>query len=145
MQGDAAALERLLLDHYAALAAHLAKRMPQSLFAVTGVDDVVQQTYAQVFQNIRSYQHRHSASFMSWLVTIAENRLRDEVRAQKRKKRGGDFAQVRGGWLDDQSSAVRLLDDVAGPANTGSQMLRAEKRSKRSKLQLQGYLQRTGK
>jgi RNA polymerase sigma-70 factor (ECF subfamily) len=123
VQGDRAALERLLLDHYAVLVAHLTKRLPPTLRAVTGVDDIIQQAYTQVFTGITSYKQRSGISFQSWLVTIAENRLRDAIRAQKRKKRGGDFARMRGMDLDEESHAAHLLDAIAGTSHTPSQSM----------------------
>lgn len=123
IDGNQAALERLLLDHYAVLVAHLANRVPSSLHAVTGVEDIIQQTYTQVFTSIGSYEQREGASFQSWLVTIADNRLRDAVRAEKRKKRGGDLVRVHGSRFDEGSGVAHLLDAVAGPTHTASQYL----------------------
>ena len=123
VRGDRAALERLLLDHYATLASHLAHRVPPRLQAVTGVEDIIQQTYSQVFTGISDYQRREGATFLSWLMTIAENRLRDAIRTQKRKKRGGGFTRLRDQVLDDEASAAHLLDAFAGPDHTASQSL----------------------
>ena len=121
--GDRAALERLLLDHYGALSGHLARRLPPSLRSSVGVEDIVQQTYTQVFQNIARYELRTGVSFMSWLRTIAENSLRDAIRAQQRKKRGGEFVRRQAAAADDESHAAQLLDAIAGTDHTASQSL----------------------
>jgi RNA polymerase sigma-70 factor (ECF subfamily) len=119
-RGERAALERLLLDHFAPLNAHVARLMPPSLRSVVGVEDIVQSTFTNVFQSIGQYEVREDASFLSWLLTIAENHLRDAVRAQKRKKRGGDRVRVQDLPGAEQSHQVQLLDVLIGPDHTPS-------------------------
>jgi RNA polymerase sigma-70 factor (ECF subfamily) len=120
VRGDRAALERVLLDHFGPLTAHIEKRMPPSLRGTIGVEDIVQQTYARVFQSIGQYEVREDATFLSWLFAIAENHLRDAVRAQKRKKRGGDRFQMRDTPSDELSRGVQLLDALVGSEHTPS-------------------------
>jgi RNA polymerase sigma-70 factor, ECF subfamily len=120
VHGDRAALERLLLDHFGPLSAHLAKRMPPSLQSSVGVDDIVQLTYKRVFQSIGQYQVRGDATFLSWLLAIAENQLRDAVRAHNRKKRGGDRVQLRDTPDDELSRGIQLLDGLVGSEHTPS-------------------------
>jgi len=121
--GDRAALERLLLDHYGPLAAKIGRRLPPSLQSVVDVDDVVQQTYAKVFQRLGQFELREDATFLSWLLAIAENQLRDAVRAQQRKKRGGGQAQVRCSSANEQSRDADLLEILIGPAHTASRSM----------------------
>jgi RNA polymerase sigma-70 factor (ECF subfamily) len=120
VRGERAALERLLLDHFAPLTAHVARRMPASLQSVVGVEDIVQSTFTNVFQSIEQYELRNDATFLSWLLAIAENQLRDAVRAHKRKKRGGDRIRVQDVPAEEQSSEVQLLDILIGPDHTPS-------------------------
>jgi RNA polymerase sigma-70 factor (ECF subfamily) len=120
VRGERAALERLLLDHFAPLSAHVAKRMPPSLQSVVGVEDIVQTTFTNVFQSIDKYAARDDATFLSWLLAIAENQLRDVVRAHKRKKRGGDRVRVEEVPAEEQSHEVQLLDILVGPDHTPS-------------------------
>jgi RNA polymerase sigma-70 factor, ECF subfamily len=120
VHGERAALERLLLDHYAPLAAHIARRMPASLQSVVGVEDIVQSTFTNVFQSIGKYESREDASFLSWILAIADNQLRDAVRAHKRKKRGGDRVRVENALAEEQSREVQLLDVLIGPDHTPS-------------------------
>ena len=123
IEGDRTALERLLLDHYAELVAHVGRRLPNSLRATTGVEDIVQQTFAHVFGCIANFEHRPDATFFNWLSTIAENRLRDALRAEGRKKRGGEFVRNFGWATADDGSAESLLDLLAGSDDTPSQCL----------------------
>jgi RNA polymerase sigma-70 factor, ECF subfamily len=120
VRGERAALERLLLDLYAPLAAYVARRMPASLQSVVGVEDIVQLTFTNVFQSIGQYEVREDASFLSWMITIADNQLRDAVRAHKRKKRGGDRIRVENVPAEEQSREVQLLDVLIGPDHTPS-------------------------
>ena len=121
--GDRTALERLLLDHYAPLAAHVSRRLPPSIQSVVGVDDVVQQTYTEVFRSIEDFEHREDVTFLSWLIAIADNRLRDAIRALHRKKRGGDHRRLRGIPDDKAGSAADLVDVLAGRSHTASRSL----------------------
>jgi RNA polymerase sigma-70 factor (ECF subfamily) len=120
VRGEQVALERLLLDHYAPLAAHIARRIPATLQSVVGVEDIVQSTFTNVFQSIRAYEVRDDASFLSWLVAIAENQLRDAVRAKKCKKRGGDRVRVQNVTAEERSREIQLLDVLIGPDHTPS-------------------------
>jgi RNA polymerase sigma-70 factor (ECF subfamily) len=94
--------------------------MPASLQTVVGVDDLVQSTFTNVFQSIGNYEMRKDASFLSWLLAIADNQLRDAVRAHKRKKRGGDRVRVENIPAEEQSRDAQLLDVLIGPDHTPS-------------------------
>lgn len=118
--GDRAALERLMLDHYGTLLRQVDQRLPKSLQSVVDAEDIVQLTYAQVFARIDQYEDRPDGSFLSWMQAIAENRLRDAIRAQRRKKRGGDRVRVSAAPVDKQSAAANLFDLLAASGNTPS-------------------------
>ena len=93
--GDHIALERLLLTYYDRLAQNIGAKLPASVQHVVDVDDILQQTFLQVFWDIRSFEPQSGPSFFRWARTIAENRLLDSIKAIKRKKRGGDHHRVR--------------------------------------------------
>ena len=117
--GDRTALERLLSLHARRLSDYLEPRMPKSLQGVIDKEDVLQQTFLQAYRDIRSFQPYHQGSFFVWLRGIANNRLLDCVRELKRKKRGGDFNQVRGPQ-NAASSLVDILETLAGPKHSPS-------------------------
>lgn len=122
--GDRAALERLLLDHYDPLAARLAPRLPASIQSVVSVEDIVQQTFTQVFRDIEHYQPQPDATFFAWLCVIAENRLRDAIRRHQRKKRGGGRTRVQATKASNRDSAAGdLLDALAGSGHTPSKSM----------------------
>ncbi len=121
--GDRAALERLLLDHYRPLAQLISTRLPETIRAVVGVDDIVQQTYARVFQCITRYVPCETATFLAWLASIAENQIRDALRAQQRKKRGGDFFRLEAFVTSEGEQVTNLIDQLIGDENTPSRVL----------------------
>jgi RNA polymerase sigma-70 factor (ECF subfamily) len=111
--GERLSLERLLLLHARRLSRHLQPAIPSVLRGVVDVDDILQQTFLQVFRDIRTFEPAKQESFYAWLRAIADNRLVDCVREHTRKKRGGDFRrQVAGGHQG--SAAADILDLLAG-------------------------------
>ena len=118
--GERLALERLLLMHARRLSMHLAPKIPDVLKGVVDVDDILQQTFLQVFRDIRTFEPAGQGSFYAWLRGIAENRLFDCIRQHKRKKRGGDFRrQVKAG-AEHSSAAADILDLLSGAQGTPS-------------------------
>jgi len=111
ISGDRPALERLLLDHCDRLVRHVDRKLPRSVRSVLGVEDVLQETFAQAFRDIRGFKPRSSESFFAWLRTIAEHRLQDAVRALTRKKRGGDHHRI-GKTPDPQAGSVADLVEM---------------------------------
>ena len=92
--GSRPAVERLLLDHYTPLVQHLRPLIPVSAQSVLSVEDILQETFSQAFQDIRTFTPATDKSFGTWLKAIAENRLLDAIKALKRKKRGGGQLRV---------------------------------------------------
>ena len=122
IDGDRAALERVLLDCYQPLLDRVQPKMPAALQGVVGAEDIVQQTFAQVFRDIHSFQPREEASVLSWMTTIADNRLRDAIRRQRRKKRGGEHRRVNTTGHDAEPTKD-LIEMIAGLGHTPSKSL----------------------
>jgi RNA polymerase sigma-70 factor (ECF subfamily) len=120
--GDRAALERLLLDCYEPLLRRIEPRMPPALRGVMGAEDIVQQTFAQVFRDIGKFESRDDASPLAWMTTIAENRLRDAIRNHGRKKRGGDLQRVGGGGAHGEPTSD-FIEMISGRGHTPSKSL----------------------
>jgi RNA polymerase sigma-70 factor (ECF subfamily) len=121
--GSRAALERLLLDHYTPLALHVKPLIPASLQSVLAVEDVLQETFSQVFRDIHSFAPSTEKSFGTWLKAIAENRLRDAIKAQKRKKRGGEHQQIRPPTSPDHDTIGSLAEMLSAGRSTPSHTL----------------------
>jgi len=93
---------------------------PSSAFlqGVLAAEDVCQEAYVAVFQQIGSLRDHSARAFSSWLRAIVERKLIDAIRALRAQKRGGG-RQV-GGEAADVSSVIELLDIVAVHEQTPS-------------------------
>jgi len=87
--GEPLALNRLLLLHYGPLAARIEKRIPRQLRSAIATEDVLQEVFAEAFGSMAAFRPEGPDAFYRWLVTIADHRLLDAIRAQKAAKRGG--------------------------------------------------------
>jgi RNA polymerase sigma-70 factor (ECF subfamily) len=123
VSGDRPALERMLLDHCDRLSRHIAPRIPLSVRSVLGAEDVLQETFAQVFRDIRGFEPRSSESFFAWLRTIAEHRLQDNLRELKRKKRGGGRRRTFKAARPEDSSAAELVEMLSAGEGTASRLM----------------------
>jgi RNA polymerase sigma-70 factor (ECF subfamily) len=123
ISGSRAAVERLLLDHYTPLVKHLQPLIPVALQSVLSVEDILQETFSQAFQDIRTFKPSTDKSFGTWLKAIAENRLRDAIKAQRRKKRGGAHQRVHPPIYPDADSALGLAEMLSAGRSTPSQAL----------------------
>ena len=119
--GEQAALEELLLTYYDRLLRFIAPKLPASLRGAIGAEDILQQTFIEVFQRIRSFEPRGTRAFYRWVAMIAEHRLRDVVRAQRTTKRGGDRVQVERAASAALDTPDDLIDLLAGDQRTPSQ------------------------
>lgn len=115
--GDALALDRLLLAHYGPLHARVVKRLPRRFCAVIAPEDIIQETFAEVFQTIGKFIPEGGDAFYRWIATVAEHRLLDAVRALRAAKRGGGRAPAANVHA---SSIAALVDLVAVSERTPS-------------------------
>jgi RNA polymerase sigma-70 factor (ECF subfamily) len=121
--GKRAAVERLLLDYYSPLVRHLQPLIPVSQQSLLSVEDILQETFSQVFQDIHTFTPTTEKSFGTWLKAIAENRLRDAIKSQKRKKRGGGQMRVEPAALTEDDSVAGLAEMLSAGQSTPSQAL----------------------
>lgn len=122
--GDRAAIQRLLIRHHERLVATVEGKVPADLQGVISADDVCQEAYVSVFQQIGSLRDRSAAAFGSWLRAIVERKLVDAIRALRAQKRGGGRQAAVAGVEADVSSAVQLLEIVAIHEHTPSRSVR---------------------
>ena len=123
VSGDRPALERLLLDHCDRLSRHIDRKLPRSVRSVLGVEDVLQETFAQAFRDVGGFEPRSSQSFFAWLRTVAEHRLQDALKALGRKKRGGDCRRI-GKPPDGRASSVAdLVEMLSDRGRTASRSI----------------------
>jgi RNA polymerase sigma-70 factor (ECF subfamily) len=110
--GDSAAVEQLLFAHFSALERHIAPRIPAGARREVGVEDVLQDTFAQAFRDIRTFDTHSAGSFLAWLTGIAEHRLSDALKRIRRKKRGGDMNRITPNVAARTSDFGTLIDLV---------------------------------
>jgi RNA polymerase sigma-70 factor (ECF subfamily) len=106
VQGDGTALECLLLKRSGWIARYISDQIPETLRSAIDVDDLLQQTFVQAFRGIGQLAGRTEQSFHAWLATIAQNQLRDAVRALRRRKRN----------IARQATPPKRVDSVNGSA-----------------------------
>jgi len=86
-QGDAAALERLLLMHQGPLRAFVRLRVGPALRARESASDIVQSAVREVLQHLDRFQGNGEAGFRAWLYATALRKIADRADywgAQKR-------------------------------------------------------------
>ena len=111
--GDRPALEELLLKNCDALAEHIRPKLAGPLQSWISVEDILQETFFRAFQHIGRFEPKSDRSFLAWLKTIAESRIIDAIKHQKRKKRGGDMRRVDGAQDIFQTSVADLMGMLA--------------------------------
>jgi RNA polymerase sigma-70 factor, ECF subfamily len=122
--GDTVALATLLATYDPRLRARVAAHLDPALRARISPDDILQEVYVQVFQQIDRFEYRGPASFLNWVLTILDRRLVDARRAARRRVRDvGREVQVQGA-ADD--SYWNLLDEVYAESETPSRVARRE-------------------
>ncbi|MGD2110335.1 MAG: sigma-70 family RNA polymerase sigma factor [Phycisphaerae bacterium] len=124
VDGDRAAIQRLLTRLHTRLASSIEKKLPADLQGLLSADDVCQEAYVAVFQRIGNLNDRSPAAFRAWVRAVTERKLVDMIRALRAQKRGGG-KRVAGQPADaDLSSVVDLLDIVAQHEHTPSRSVR---------------------
>lgn len=119
--GDAASLERLLFAYYDRLRGRLARRLPCDIRGALAAEDVLQQALTEAFLRISSFVPTDRKSFYRWLITIADHRLADAIKAARALKRGGGRAPANLNAAARFDSADELIDLLAGPVRSPSQ------------------------
>lgn len=84
--GDESALEDLLAAHHDLLARHVERQLTATVRSRLAVEDVLQQTYLQVFKSIGAFEPRGPGGFAAWLKTIASRKLIDAARSRGRER-----------------------------------------------------------
>lgn len=125
-QGDRVTLNRLLYDCSEQLSRFIQHRLPSSIRSLVAVEDIRQETFRMAFRKIGEYEDRHEGAFFGWLRTIALNQIRDVIKAQQAKKRGGDVARFHAGQGFADESIANLFDGIAGDDATASRNVARE-------------------
>lgn len=126
-QGDSEAVAQLLRDIDPVLRRRIEPELPKRFQSVLGIDDVLQETYTDVFLDVAEFCPRGPDSFERWVTLIARNNLRNAIRSLETQKRGGDRQRLPAPSSDD--SYTSLFNVLSGSGSTPSKAsTRAEMR-----------------
>ena len=117
--GDREAADRLFTRYrdrlLQAVSLLLARRRRELL---VDEEDIVQESLLDAFEALGSFEPRSDGAFLHWLTRIAENNLKDLLRRQHTRKRGGDRERPRA----DLSGSFLLSSVFPGREATPSKM-----------------------
>jgi RNA polymerase sigma factor (sigma-70 family) len=135
--GDTAAVEQLLLSHFATLERYLAPRIPADARRLLSVEDVLQETFAQAFRSVTQFDPAAGCSFFAWLKGIADHRLADSLRRIRRKKRGGELKQLSA--IDGRRSSLgQFIDLVCDESRSPSRKISADEAARAIQIAIAG-------
>jgi RNA polymerase sigma-70 factor (ECF subfamily) len=121
--GDRLALEELLLTHAGQLSHHIARRLPASLTSVVSVEDILQETLLRAYLEIGKLRDTTPRGFFAWLKSVADLRILDALKAQKRQKRGAGIRRARKDADSPTGSLDELIDRLPGHEATASRLV----------------------
>lgn len=133
LAGDRVALSQLLLTHYDALHRHLARSISADLQAVLRPEDVLQQVFIRAAGGIGSFQCHPAGSFGGWLVTIADNLVRDAQKRRRRERRSERPTELPGAA---SSSLVPLVERLVTDSTTPGERVQRCERARRLRTAL---------
>ena len=119
--GDREQFEYWLLAHYEELRIAIRAKMPTWLNDALEPEDLLQETMISAFQKIGQFRGTTEKSLFTWLKAISENKLREAIRFNTRKKRGGGRARRVRTIPDGRSnSGVQLVEVFSGGEDSPS-------------------------
>ncbi|MEZ6092152.1 MAG: RNA polymerase sigma factor [Pirellulaceae bacterium] len=118
ISGDHEAVANLL-EHYAPLLRRrLAGRIDTRWQGILSDDDVLQETYIDVFLGISDFVPKGEHAFLRWITTLARNNLLDAVKGLQTLKKGRGHHRVLGAV--DGDSSIDLLNMLGGTVTSPS-------------------------
>ena len=124
-RGDPVALAKLLATFHPRLRARVEARMEAALKAKSEPEDILQETYLEVFRRIDGFQDRGPDAFVNWVLTILDHKLIDARRALHRRVRDVD-REVPAMPPGATQSYWNLLDHLYADTNTPSRAVRKD-------------------
>lgn len=123
--GDEQALQVVLTTNYESLRAVIDDRISPRFRSQIDAEDVIQQAHIAVFQRLGSFERRGAGAFERWVVAIALNRLRSQIRDLRAIKRGGGARRV-AAPRTPEGSAMILWDVLTRSGSTPSAHVRRD-------------------
>jgi RNA polymerase sigma factor (sigma-70 family) len=137
IRGDEAAIKLLLVQIKPRLAAYVARKLPADVARTVGVEDIILETYVEIFRRISTFVPRGEDAFYRWAATIALSRIRNAAKKQHAVKRGG--ARPAGKPVTDilDASTLALWDLIAGTQTTPSRGVTRDEAIRATQLAVQ--------
>ena len=123
-QGDQEALSQLLSQHSGDIRRHVAMSIGKHWQSVLDEDDVMQVTFIEAFDHAQHLQARTLTGFNAWLRRIADNNLRDAIRALEAEKRPDP--RKRAIARNSMSGSASLIEMLGATNTTPSRVMAAE-------------------
>jgi len=120
--GDHDALHQLLVLHYDAMHAVIARRLGRQWKRYIDPDDVIQDAYVAAFKSVGRLNFRGPAELNKWLNTLALNELNQRIRALKAAKR--NVARMVHGMPNQHTSYPDIIAQVGAPEDTPTRLAR---------------------
>ena len=92
--GDQEALDRLFARHLKPLQRWASGRLPRWARDLADTDDLVQHTLLHTFRTIQDFQPRHVGALQAYLRQAVLNRIRDELRRNRRQPPNTELDEV---------------------------------------------------
>ena len=127
--GDQRALEALIERHHSQLTAFIERKFPDKLRGWLDVSDILQETYASAFRNIRTFDPQGQDAFYRWLATIARTRLIDQLKAAQRFKRRAHQLQPDDQAMSDMLNHVAVYKRTPSQSAVGHELVAAVEKS----------------
>jgi RNA polymerase sigma-70 factor (ECF subfamily) len=125
--GDRGALTELLAQYEPLVRLRLAGKIDPRWRAVLSEDDVLQETYTDVFLGIARFAPQGDGAFLRWVLTLARNNLLDAVKGLRSLAKGGDRQRV--GASSDESY-YNLLQNLDSEGTTPSMVIARDESAK---------------
>lgn len=121
--GNVEALSALLEDVGPEVRRIVAADFPSRLQSMLSMDDVMQQTYADVFLGIERFVPRGEGAFRAWLIRLAKRNLVDAIRMESAEKRGGTRQRIVA--CTPEASFAELYEIISRTQSTPSRKVAA--------------------
>lgn len=118
--GDRDAIARLVVFHAPQLNARVGKKLRFNPFIEFGVEDVLQEVFADILKGIGAFDAESGPPISAWLNKVADNRLVSMIRHQKQKKRGGEFTRVDRKQDGQFGNSVHMIVEAIATSDSSS-------------------------
>jgi RNA polymerase sigma factor (TIGR02999 family) len=121
--GGVDAWEKLIVRYQFSLQDYIQCRYSHCLSAFVSPEDILQEALLQAWLDIKSLKQTTPSSFFAWLKAVADRRVCDTLKAQRRQKRGGQLRRATNSTVHAGSGWHDLLDALPAEAKTASSIL----------------------